>query len=149
MKTYLNGAFLNETGLADVVIETSNANYDFNGQTTAQHTTTQDKIWLPTVYDVISWSGGDSQELVENGETFADGYCYSIKATDFAMATGTVAYGQNGAGAGYYTRSPGSTTGGVGYIDTDRHGARYAMSVDIDTVGFAPVFMINISYVVR
>lgn len=148
MKNYLNGSFLNETGLSDVVLSHSNENPDYNGQTSTNYATTTDKIWLPTIYDVINWSGGDSQELIENGETFADGFCYYIRATDFAMATGTVAYGSNGAGACYYTRSPGPT-GGVGYIDADRHGARYSMSLNIDSVGFAPVFMINISYVLR
>ena len=142
LRVYLNDTFLNESGLADIVVEQSINNIDYYNSSTSTANTT-DKIWIASVQEILDWSTGGAYGTYKSG-VVNDSYNANRtkKASDMARATHVYYYPSYGAGY-YILRTPGNvneTSFGVG-----RDGRiTYDYATYNEHSGFCPVFAVRI-----
>lgn len=146
LRTYLNDEFLNESGLADVVVEQSITNTDYFGTSPTSENTT-DKIWLASLEDMLNWfdTSNTLEDFINSQSTVEFSKDREIPPSDMARATfvmnsSTTRYN----GGMYLLRTAGTSTNYVcgvsiaGVIATNS--IYYASAYE----GFCPVFAINL-----
>lgn len=149
IRAYLNGAFLSESGLADVVVETTISNTDY-WNTCDYEADTTDKIWLASFDEMLKWLGLTEEEII----SVLVNRFYSVsndltipQISDMALAsygykTKTVSNNSIETSA-FWLRSPGLSAdlvGGVSGSDVLGSGYEYCFAI----VGFCPAFAINL-----
>lgn len=155
IRAYLNTIFLSESGLADVVIETTITNPDHYNTSPCDGDTT-DKIWLASLDEIVTWLGKGDQldQIIE--DYYLEGLDNDIvfpQVSDMALAS----YGYKWKDvidsvtlycSAFWLRSPGDGDSYVGFVGVDyviggavgAYGDGYFNAI----IGFCPAFNINL-----
>ncbi len=149
IRAYLNSTFLQESGLSDIVIETTNKNTDYYN-TSPDDEDTNDKIWLASLEEMLSWLGLSDrlEECVEN--YYLEGIVSDLtypQISDMAVATYGYKFPINSNGYSYssaaWLRSPGCDTSLVSLVVEGLVFA-YVLGYYDAFLGFCPAFAINL-----
>ena len=144
IREYLNGTFLNESGLSNIAQSVAIENKDPFGTCPTTEDTT-DKIFLASAEEICKWTGSSYDQFVDEWGLWDDN-CEKrqVRPSDMAMATYCYCYKDYNAGSGYYwLRSPGDTYDSVCYVDRDG----FVFPDDYFNYadgGFCPAFVINL-----
>jgi len=128
LRTYLNGTFLEQSGLGEIAQSITIQNNVTGNYTDGSGTATTDKIWLASKAEIESWLNTTALR--------------KKKPTDMAMASYCFYYKTNDAGH-CFLRSASLNANGVCYVDYDgsfRTSYRYYDA----HYGFLPAFSINL-----
>lgn len=152
IRAYLNTIFLSESGLADLVVETTISNPDHYNTSPCDGDTT-DKIWLASLDEIVTWLGkGDQLEkIIEDGQMMVDELDNDIifpQISDMALASygykkKYVIDGDTFNSSFFWLRSPGYYDYIVGIVvegGVRAYGGEYYIAF----VGFCPAFNINL-----
>ena len=140
-RTYLNEIFLLESGLTNIVIETTIENNITDNYEDGSGTSTTDKIWLASAEELLTWSGaGDELANLSSRSVSTNSEQRKQNASDMALATYVIQ--KSGVGA-YFLRSAGRAYTDVCCVST----SGYIESNDgfyYPHYGFCPTFAVSL-----
>ena len=142
IRQYLNGVFLQESGLSNIVIETTIENNVQGNFEDGSGVSTTDSIWLASAEEILTWSGvGDEVGNLKSQGSITTNSTLRIKnVSDLAIATYSSVSNSN---CNYYLRSIGGTSDRISYVNTE--GVIYASQRYTYTYnGFCPTFAVNL-----
>ena len=143
IRQYLNGVFLQESGLSNIVIETTIENNVQGNFEDGSGVSTTDSIWIASAEEILTWSGvGDEVGSLKSQGSISTNSTLRIKnASDLVIATYSSV--SSGSYCNYYLRSIGGTSDRISYVNTE--GVVYASQRYTYTYnGFCPTFAVNL-----
>jgi len=141
IREYLNGTFLQESGLAGIAKAVSITNEDlFNTSNYNENTT--DQIFLASAEEICKWSGSSYDQFVIK-KYLNDENNVKRKILINDMAKATYAYSNSQGYGNYYLRSSGAYSENVCDVNTKGETGSY-YDYSSNDLGFSPCFVVEV-----